>query len=297
MVKFFCNLCQRSFKDEKALQAHLRDSKLHRQTSSLQVGQGKTTDALTPDPAIFSTNFIGQPTYIGGNYLTPAFGSSVDIIGAGLEKTVPHWGASNIPSQTSSAATPQKGILTYCEVCQRRFPHEQALKMHVTNSKFHKRELPKWGEPQHTGPNTVLNTGSYKQQASIENALPILAYSLGTIVAQSTPIYWQAGDTMSWPMQPLANSGHPVQDDSTHPISTSKDFQQLNAINSTPWNGNEASFQRGDTSWSLISVAHQPELLEALLKHCHSLEDLIKNRYVLGQYSANDIARLRRCKN
>jgi hypothetical protein len=49
--------------------------------------------------------------------------------------------------------------------------------------------------------------------------------------------------------------------------------------------------------WSQIPVWQRPAMLEALLKHCHSPEDLLENKYLLRPYTAEDLAGLCECKN
>lgn len=58
-----------------------------------------------------------------------------------------------------------------------------------------------------------------------------------------------------------------------------------------------ASFQYGINHWSIIPISQQPAMLDALSKHCHSLEHLWKNQYLLHPYSSDDIASLGKCRN
>jgi hypothetical protein len=60
------------------------------------------------------------------------------------------------------------------------------------------------------------------------------------------------------------------------------------------YDGDNNSEQK--SSWSVISGSENMALLEELSSHCHSLEDLLKNKYLLSPYSDTDIAGLRKCK-
>ena len=60
---------------------------------------------------------------------------------------------------------------------------------------------------------------------------------------------------------------------------------------------NEASHHDGNERWSAISAPQQPAVLEALLSHRHSPEDLLKQQYRLRPYEPDDIAGLCKCKN
>ncbi|KAI9768887.1 MAG: hypothetical protein M1839_003864 [Geoglossum umbratile] len=62
-------------------------------------------------------------------------------------------------------------------------------------------------------------------------------------------------------------------------------------------NDSRNSFQHEQNRWSLIPAHEQPVILEILLGHCHSPEDLRRSQYRLGPYTAADIAGFDMCKN
>ncbi|RFU35492.1 hypothetical protein B7463_g856, partial [Scytalidium lignicola] len=55
--------------------------------------------------------------------------------------------------------------------------------------------------------------------------------------------------------------------------------------------------EQRDKRWSVISAAQQLEVLESLSWRCHSPESLLQNSYRIYQYTAEELASLRKCKN
>ena len=56
------------------------------------------------------------------------------------------------------------------------------------------------------------------------------------------------------------------------------------------------SFKHGNNLWSAVPDSQRAEVLAALEKHCHSLADLLENRYQLNALTSEDISDLRKCK-
>lgn len=312
MATSYCDPCERHFNDRQALQMHIKDSKVHKQNAKKQIvfTQAKQVEsAIAPNlgTAALGMNSHGQLAYVVDTFPTLVYGASASLIGASLYSTTSPWnigttvfygGAGNVPIQTPSAET--NITTTYCEICQREFPHEGALQMHVNNSKVHQKELRKRGALLQAELKTASSARLREEQGFIESSLPILTYNgSGPVGTETSAKYGQTGDAISFPIQNATGLRHGVQDNGTSPISMSTNLQQLPTIGITQnaTNGHGGSLHYRYDRWSVIPATQWPAALELLSKHCHSLEDLLKNRYILRPYSSEDITCLRRCRN
>ena len=58
-----------------------------------------------------------------------------------------------------------------------------------------------------------------------------------------------------------------------------------------------ATIKHGNNTWSGIPPSQYASTLEHLSRHCHSPDELLKNKYVLSPYGQNAISTLRKCMN
>jgi hypothetical protein len=175
----------------------------------------------------------------------------------------------------------------YCNICEREFVHEAALQMHVQKSKVHKKEarrLEKSTAPTEveTTPqlvsNTVLpSTSLCGQQPPTENTALISSGVQYQPQNGNVAAVYVSTLLQQFQMKATGNSSLSVAQNTS--------------------NGDWGSFQHGRNQWSLIPIPQQSSVFEALFGHCHSFEDLQRNRYRLRPYNSDDMAGIRRCRN
>jgi hypothetical protein len=204
--------------------------------------------------------------------------------------------------QTFGVVTEPKRTIPYCDVCEREFTDEAALRMHVQNSKIHKNvKRPRQSTKGKTVKSTPLPAlGTVKSNTSLLGRQPHIK------VTETPSRYKQTEGGASARMQAPTGLQFHSPRNGAFAAHISADLQLPDTIAngatsySTPCRGMNdgwASFQHGNNRWSLVPVSQQQAALEALEASCHPPEDLRKQKYLLLPYSPDDIAGLRKCRN
>lgn len=215
---------------------------------------------------------------------------------------------------------------SYCDVCERGFVDQAALRMHVQHSKIHKKEIraqksaqppetatrlrPSAFKPMHTPQGHRTNTrnpfpiptgGDLGSASGFEDSGPV---ETGTFKTQA--FCFAAENSLSVAMHSLTVS-QPQSEYYNVPTAYSHENEGGDRAVADEYFGSGASqniteiietrFHCGQHGWSLIPASQQRAALEALLKHCHSSADLTRNSYLLRPRKNDELCGYRKCKN
>jgi hypothetical protein len=276
----FCDLCEREFKNDSALQSHLANSKEHKwerpqrseQARSPQQAAAATLNTAWSGQQYFAGVAITSNVMRGPANLSMFLGSSDQQQIASGPPLFYGWGSFQHENNRKS----------YCDVCEREFKNDSALQSHISNSKEHK----KWERRQRS-----------EQARNAQQAAAALS------AASSSPQYLDgvaiAPDVVPGPanLTQLSAPGNytSLQESSTGTLLGFSAQQQV--ASGAPLFDGWSSFQHGNNYWSVAPVEEWQDTLDLLAAHCHTAEDLEKNQYVLRPYGPEDLEGLYRCKN
>ena len=269
-----CALCSRDFVHRAALKNHLRTSKAH-----------QMTNFATPRLLAPQMNQINGADRRPGKEINSSYGGR----------------ARNHPS-------------VHCAVCNRDFPHDEALALHIKHSKKHRNRSKgpstttvtsdpqtsqKLGtackdnrstKPLSSSQSPILASGGPIELIALGPTEPITAgkYSRsigGLATSQSTAI---ASGGSTWVTAPQPT----IQKQST-PVTLRAQVNHIADDDTVRFNVQHDS----GSPWSRIPAAERPEALRSLSQQCHSAEQLSKSGYLTREYSQDDIDELRKCRN
>lgn len=202
-----------------------------------------------------------------------------------------------------------KEIVLYCHLCERNFVNENGMRMHLATSKDHKKKVAMQELSTHAQdlklaalltPGTLASTILYGHLNHTQNTLATLTYGSTEVGGYNhipgmmgiSSLYGQAGNAIKFPSQT-----------STELALISTDLPQpdqiLNKIGTAQENSSsqKADLKHENLVPTVIPSSQQSAELESLSGHCHASEDLLKNKYLLCLYTADNIAGLSRCQN
>ncbi|KAI9782296.1 MAG: hypothetical protein M1816_001958 [Peltula sp. TS41687] len=307
---FYCRLCQRVFHSNEALQMHVDNSPVHESEPKRRGAELKKAVTYCGLCQRDFANHEALQQHLNNSQLHQSVPKSREAFTQAdkVRKTI---------DQASSIGAELKMALAYCDICQRDFPNDEALQMHVENSKSHQKELRK--RKAFTQTDQVRDTrrpSSYRNEAHAENRVQTPTYSFMDIDnAKYKGIdhsIWktseQAGKTKGFSMASL--NGLQVrpqnQQDSISTVDMTINLQQLDIIHDRQAKpsdtqqkaqNNTSHPQHRHNHWAVIPSSEQLAVLEAVSKLCHSREDLSKINYILHEYGPDDMDGIRRCSN
>ena len=161
----------------------------------------------------------------------------------------------------------------YCAPCKKSFKEERALDQHIRDSPAHKvpNQIPSQVQelPQAKSPPIALKQQEQALPSRVKPIKPQQALSAGSRIHISTE-----RNNRQPPVSMTSSSSTPQI---TIPVV-------------------EAAPQDVETPWSVVADSEFLEVLNSLSAHCHSLEDLKKNDYIVSPYNPLDYVNSRKCK-
>jgi len=125
---------------------------------------------------------------------------------------------------------------------------------------------------------------TFKSQQALDQHM-----QFSTAHKSASPIFPRAHTSSSSPLQSVNCR--------TSSVSQPDAVASSSSTSQVIFNLKDRMFPNKRNRWSEIPALQQPAVLEALMRHCHSPENLLENRYLLHPYTAEDLAGLRKCKN
>lgn len=287
VMAHYCDVCERHFVDENGMRMHLRTSKDHnervkRQTSNKTLSRNSA--AVTQDP---------QPSG--------------------------HGNMANSTIQQAKVAVKSNEIILYCNVCERGFVHENAMRMHLATSKDHKRRVERQKLLIHVQdlkpaasltPGTSASSILYGHLAHTQNTLAAPAYGFTEVgdstlqypeMMETSSLYGRASNamTLSSHISTELQSQAQRKDASPHIAACMPQADQVQKLFTAQTNssGQRIDLKPKNLVPTVIPSCQQLVELELLSEHCHTSEDLLKHKYLLCLHTADDIAGLCRCRN
>jgi hypothetical protein len=215
---------------------------------------------------------------------------------------------------------------SYCDVCERGFVDQAALRMHVQHSKIHKKEIrvQKSARPLETatrlGPSAFNPTHTAQgHRANTRNPFPIPTgddFGSASGSKDSGPV-----ETGTFKTEPFCFTAENSLSVAMHSLTVSQPQFEYYKVPTAYSHGNESEaraaageyfgsgasqniteiietrFYCGQHGWSLIPASQQRAALQALVKHCHSSADLTRNSYLLRPRNNDELSGYRKCKN
>ena len=334
----YCHVCNRNFVNENGLQMHLTNSTNHiekakRQISSRSLSLHSSAAARDPLASEYGTHLtltvskaeatikskgvvlycdICEREFVNENGMQMHFATSKDH-----KKRVK---MQKLSIQAQNLESPAVGIVSYCDVCEREFINENEMQLHLATSKEHKekgnmQELPTQAQDLKPvalqAPSTFESTILYGHLAYTQNtfATPTYGYTgfvdynlMHPATVEKSSLYGQAGNATTFPSNNLTELRSQTQKRGAFPqISTRlpQSNQLPNQIGSAQDNSSRQNVDLLHKNFVPAEIPSFQQLLEleSLSEQCHTSEHLLKHKYLLCPYTADDIAGLCRCQN
>lgn len=216
--------------------------------------------------------------------------------------------ASPRPDEVKPTVQSKETVL-YCHLCERNFVNENGMRMHLATSKDHKKKVAMQELSTHAQdlklaalltPGTLASTILYGHLNHTQNILATPTYGSTEVGGYNhipgmmgiSSLYGQAGNAIKFPSQTstevaLISTDLPQPDQIPNKIGTAQE-------NSS---SQKADIKHESLVPTVIPSSQQSAELESFSEHSHTSEDLLKNKYLLYLYTADNIAGLSRCQN
>lgn len=288
VMVLYCDVCERHFVNETGMRMHLTTSKDHKERVK-RLTSNKTL-------SLNSAAVIQDPQPSG------------------------HGNMVNSTIQQAKVAVTSNEIILYCNVCEREFVNENAMRMHLATSKDHKIRVKRQKLLTHVQdlkpaasltPGTFASSILYGHLAHTQNTLAAPAYGFTEVgdnalqypeMMATSSVYGRASNAMTLSSHTSTKLQSQAQKKGASPhIATCMPQADRVPKSVFPAQAN-SSGQRIDLKHknlvpTVIPSCQQLVELESLSEHCHTSEDLLKHKYLLCLYTADDIAGLCRCQN
>jgi len=162
---------------------------------------------------------------------------------------------------------------TYCALCKRSFKGQAQLDQHTRNSPAHRKPLRSASQAQDLSqvkiPPIILKQQEQAASSRVKPAKSQQALNAGFRIHTATELIYRQ----------VPNA-----------IASSSNIPQI----ANP--AVKTASQSASSLWSVIQESGYMAVLNALSAHCHTLEELKENGYILHPYNLLDYVNLRKCR-